>query len=309
MKKFLLFFIACIISALTLSAQEFLKEDYYDFRQAAFGLTYEGLADMYSRPAPWYYKGFTNGPDFKSIHYLDSVILKLELTGEELDLLEQNLFFVTERLSFSNFGHAFHTIYNYDNMPNHLFWNATESEYADVATLFRDVQVAMEDVYGSGTDLLNMSYALSNYFNYKESDIAYMHDYTPAEWTQLLKNEIDNGRSLVIQAMNLDYFGDWHSNNNIGGHWYHCDGYNEEGEFHIVVGFGDYQYDGYYSIEEFPIFSYNVGILTGLEPDLNGKNLSVTKPNGDFQIHGIRYDQNPGQRIQYQQSENRIYHG
>jgi hypothetical protein len=172
------------------------------------------------------------------------------------------------------------TIYNYDDMPNYLPWKATESEYTDVATLFLHVGVAMNDYYGSGTDLENLSYALSNYFNYKESGIAYMHDYTPAEWTQLLKNEIDNGRSLVIQAMNLNYFDDWHSNNNIGGHWYHCDGYNEEGEFHIVVGFGNYQYDGYYSIEEFPLYSYNIGILTGLEPDLDGKTLSLTQPNG-----------------------------
>lgn len=173
------------------------------------------------------------------------------------------------------------TIYNYDNMPNHLFWEATEPEYTDVATLMAHTAVASNDYYGSGTDLENFSYLLSNYFSYKESEIAYMHDYTPAQWTQLLKNEIDNGRSLVIQAMNLNYFDNWHTNNNVGGHWYHCDGYNEDGEFHIIVGFGNYQYDGYYSIEEFPIFSYNVGILTGLEPDMDGKTLALTQPNGD----------------------------
>lgn len=172
------------------------------------------------------------------------------------------------------------TIYNYDNMPDYLPENATEPEYTDVATLFLHTQVAMDDYYGTGTDLANMSYAMSNYFNYKESDIAYMHDYTPAEWTQLLKNEIDNGRSLLIQAMNLEFFGDWHTGNGIGGHWYHCDGYNENGEFHIIVGFGNYQYDGYYSIEEFPLYSYNIGILTGLEPDLDGKTLSITQPVG-----------------------------
>ena len=178
------------------------------------------------------------------------------------------------------------TIYNYDNMPDYLPENATEPEYTDVSTLFLHAQVSMNDYYGTGTDLPNMSFAMSNYFNYKESDIAYMHDYTPAEWTQLLKNEIDNGRSLLIQAMNLDYFGDWHTSNGIGGHWYHCDGYNEDGEFHIIVGFGNYQYDGYYSIEEFPIYSYNIGILTGLEPNLDGKNLSVTQPSGGETITG-----------------------
>ena len=172
------------------------------------------------------------------------------------------------------------TIYDYDNMPNNLPWEATEAQYADVATLVYHSAVAMNDFYGSGTNLQNMSYAMSHYFNYKESDIAYMHDYTPAEWTQLLKNEIDNGRSMLIQAMNLNYFGGWHTSNSIGGHWYHCDGYNEDGEFHIIVGFGNYQYDGYYSIDEFPIYSYNIGLLTGLEPDLDGKTLSLTQPKG-----------------------------
>ncbi len=172
------------------------------------------------------------------------------------------------------------TIYNYDNMPDYLPWEASEAEYTDVATLMHHAAVAGDDYYGSGTSLENFSYLMSTYFNYKESEIAYMHDYTPAQWTQLLKDEIDNGRSLIIQGMNLMAFDNWHTNNNVGGHWYHCDGYNEEGEFHIIVGFGNYQYDGYYSIEEFPIYSYNVGILTGLEPDMGDKTLTITQPIG-----------------------------
>jgi len=172
------------------------------------------------------------------------------------------------------------TIYNYDNMPVDLPENATENEYTDVATLFLHAQVAMDDFYGTGTDLENMSFAMSNYFNYKESEPVHMIDYTPAEWTQLLIDEIDNGRSLLVQGMSLEYFNDWHTSNGIAGHWYHCDGYNENGEFHIIVGFGNYQYDGYYTIEEFPLYGYNVGILIGLEPDLQGKSLSLISPAG-----------------------------
>lgn len=172
------------------------------------------------------------------------------------------------------------TVYNYDNMPTLLSEDAAESEYTDVAILFLHSIVSMHDIYGTGTDLENMSHAFSTYFNYKESTPVDMREHTNAEWTQLLINEIDNGRSLLVQGMNLDYFGDWGSNNGIGGHWYHCDGYNQDGEFHVVVGFGNYQYDGYYSIEEFPLYSYNVGILIGLEPDFNGKTLSLISPNG-----------------------------
>lgn len=114
MKQGLLFCTITLILSLSLSAQEFSSKEYLEFRQANSGLTEEGLANMYSRPAPYYYKGFSNGPDVRNIQYLDSVILKMELTKGELELLKQNMFFVTERLSFHNFGHAFHTIYNYD---------------------------------------------------------------------------------------------------------------------------------------------------------------------------------------------------
>jgi hypothetical protein len=114
MKNCLLCCTITLLLSFGISAQEFITEEYLEFRQANLGLTEEGLAGMYSRPAPYYYKGFTNGPDISRIHYLDSIILKLELTKGELELLKQNMFFVTERLSFHNFGYAFHTIYNYD---------------------------------------------------------------------------------------------------------------------------------------------------------------------------------------------------
>lgn len=172
------------------------------------------------------------------------------------------------------------TTYNYDNMPNSLSEDASEDEYADVATLVFHSAVSMEDIGGSGTDLDNMSYAFSHYFNFKESTPVNMTDYSEAEWTQLLINEIDSGRSLLVQGMNRTFYNDWHTSNSIGGHWYHCDGYNEDGEFHIIVGFGNYSHDGYFSIEEFPLYGYNIGVLIGLEPDFGEKSLSITQPKG-----------------------------
>ena len=176
------------------------------------------------------------------------------------------------------------TIYNYDKMPNYLPEDASEKEYREVATLFLHSIVSMQDIGGSGTDLDNMSYAFSHYFNYVESKPVFMVDYTPAEWTQMLINEIDSGRSMLVQGMNRDYFNDWHTSNSIGGHWYHCDGYNEEGKFHVVVGFGNYQYDGYYSIEEFPLYAYNIGVLIGLKPDFSGKTLLLNKFDNDIYV-------------------------
>jgi len=175
----------------------------------------------------------------------------------------------------ANFGE---TTYNYDNMPNYLPPNSTEPEYTDVATLFYHAATSMHDIGGSGTNLDNMSYAMSHYFNYKESTVTERRDFNRAEWIQTVMNELDNGRVLLVQGMTLGTVGNWHETNNIAGHWYHCDGYNEVGDIHVVVGYGNE--DGYYDPDSMNAFAYNLGILTGLEPDLNGKELSLQSLNG-----------------------------
>ncbi len=100
--------------SLNISAQDFSADAYLDFRQSVVGISEIELEEMYFRSSETYLKGFENAISFNNINYLDSVILKLELTKDELALLKQNMFFVTERLSYHNFGRAFHTIYNYD---------------------------------------------------------------------------------------------------------------------------------------------------------------------------------------------------
>ena len=175
----------------------------------------------------------------------------------------------------ANFGA---TTYNYDNMPGYLSPSSTPTEYHDVATLNYHSATSMHDVWGSGTDLANMSYAMSQYFRYKVSTVILRKDFTKAEWTKIMMNELDSGRVLLIQGMNLEHLGNWHSNNNIAGHWYHVDGYNNEGKFHVVLGFGNY--DGYFDADSLVIYSFNIGTLIGLEPDLNGKELSIIIPDG-----------------------------
>ncbi len=176
----------------------------------------------------------------------------------------------------ANFGA---TTYNYDNMPNYLPENSTEAEYADVATLTYHAAISMHDIYGSGGDLNKMAYAMSHYFNYKESTPALRKNYTKAEWTQLLMNELDHGRVLLVQGMTKAVLGNWRENNNIAGHWFHVDGYNAEGLFHGVLGYGDE--DGWYDIESLFDYYLNNGVLTGLEPNRHGKVLSLNSLNGD----------------------------
>jgi len=97
-------------------------------------------------------------------------------------------------------------------------------------------------------------------------------------YSMTVMNELDNGRVLLVQGMTLGFQGNWHENNNIAGHWYHVDGYNENGEFHVIIGYGDD--DGYYDTNNMNDFAFNLGILTGLEPELNGKELSLQTHNG-----------------------------
>lgn len=177
----------------------------------------------------------------------------------------------------ANFGEA---SYEYNKMPDMLNFDDDEATFSEVAELCYHAAVSMHDVGGSGTDLQNMSNAMRQYFNYKQSTISLRNDFTRAEWIKLLMNELDNGRSLLVQGMrleNVDGCGNWHENNCIAGHWYHCDGYNEKGEFHIVVGFGNFSHDGYFDVDEFSLYSYNTGVLIGLEP-----NQIIEKPIADF---------------------------
>ncbi len=115
MKKTLFIFQIFILwMSVSVSGQDFQVQEYLKIRQENQGLNAALLEKRYARPSEFYLKNFKNNIDFKQVLYLDSVIRKLELTGDELELLGKNLFFITERLSFNNFGQAFHTVYNYD---------------------------------------------------------------------------------------------------------------------------------------------------------------------------------------------------
>ena len=61
-----------------------------------------------------YYKFSAEQTDLNHYQYFDSVRIKFNLTEDEIRLLRENHFVVTERLSFTNFGLAFHAIYQRD---------------------------------------------------------------------------------------------------------------------------------------------------------------------------------------------------
>ncbi|MBN2635154.1 MAG: DUF3160 domain-containing protein [Prolixibacteraceae bacterium] len=112
MKK--LYFIYLVLFALTANAQNFSDDEYLQFRDDVKGISDSELEQMYSRPAEYYLKGFDDLNSLNNAGYLDSMKIKFGLTEDELGFLNDNLFFITERLSFRHFGDAFNTIYSKD---------------------------------------------------------------------------------------------------------------------------------------------------------------------------------------------------
>ncbi len=87
-------------------------KSYTDFRNSVKDLSFSGLNELNKQPGLKYYKGSNLTPSPDNILYLDSVTQKLNLTETELELLMQNHFVVTERISDYSFGTAY---------QNHVF--------------------------------------------------------------------------------------------------------------------------------------------------------------------------------------------
>ncbi len=94
--------------------QAFLPDNFLKVREQNRDLTAAELENHYNRPAEFYLRDFDKSIDFSKVIYLDEMTAALELTRDEEALLRRNLFMVSERLSYTAFGHAFHTVYNHD---------------------------------------------------------------------------------------------------------------------------------------------------------------------------------------------------
>jgi len=164
--------------------------------------------------------------------------------------------------------------YQWSSMPN-----TVNSSNNAVATLMYHCGVSVDMMYGitAAPDYGSAAYiidydgnghpcaeiALKTYFGYKNT----LHsieksNYTDSQWSNLLKNELDNGRPMVYGG-----FG------NSGGHAFVCDGYNNSGYFHFNWGWGGY-YDDYFYINNLNPssnnFTSNQQAIIGIEPNNSG---------------------------------------
>ncbi len=158
----------------------------------------------------------------------------------------------------ANFGN---TIYPMAMMPNELF-----SPDPEVAQLLWHAGVATHMQYGpyaSGTGITETRNALVNYFRYHPSaQIIAKSNYQPAQWHQLLRDEIDQGRPIFYSGVDLA--------TNTGHAWV-LDGYADSNYFHFNWGWSGIA-DGYYmlsSMNPLGTASYTAyqEAIVGITPD------------------------------------------
>ncbi len=146
------------------------------------------------------------------------------------------------------------TAYRWNEMPYQLFPDDDESTYGPVAELVYHVGVSAMDEYVTGA--FDVPYALTNFFLYADSvQQLYRKDYTREEWIAIFKNELSNKRPIIASGGTPEG----------GGHWFICDGYNADNEFHFLMGWnGDG--DGYYDIDNPNGYSEGGDIIIGVMP-------------------------------------------
>ena len=168
------------------------------------------------------------------------------------------------------------TEYLFDQMPYIFGSDPTEEEYAATATMVMQIGAVSESLggLGSGCGPVNI---LEDHFKFKkELKTLYREEYTKDEWIKIFKNELSNGRPILLSGIEERY-----ENGNVAGHFYICDGYNSDNQFHSDMSIGDTEW--WTDIDNFE-YGINQAATIFVEPDWYGKTLTLDYPNGDEDI-------------------------
>lgn len=142
-------------------------------------------------------------------------------------------------------------LYDYQGGGNASAGCTDNAEYqAAVAELMQYCGWSIEASYNTNAtsaSTFDIPYALKNYFHYN-GPISYLDrsSYSSSDWEDLIYNELYQGRPVIYSG----------ATGGGSGHAFICDGYGEDGFFHINWGWGGMS-DGYY-------------LLSILEPDKQG---------------------------------------
>lgn len=156
--------------------------------------------------------------------------------------------------------------YEWEKMsPVYNAESSAESQEA-VAKLMSDVGVSVDMDYGpsSGAASAKACRALLNNFKYR-AKLDYREMYLNDDWNNMIKKELDEGRPVYYSGHNSSH----------SGHAFVCDGYNEDGYFHINWGWNG-NCDGYFLLYAMSPdmtddgYTFSQTIIKGICPDEEG---------------------------------------
>lgn len=165
------------------------------------------------------------------------------------------------------------TEYLWDLMPEVFLPGTTEDIYAPSATLSAQVGTASRKFFDS---MYAMPEFLKKNFLFSEKTrVLFEDEYTQEEFENIIKNELNHGRPVMVGgvAERSAYGG--------SGHYYIINGYNSKNEFYTDFSFNDIYW------EDLSDFYYGISqdIIIYMEPDWNGKALTLDYPAGGEYIH------------------------
>lgn len=170
---------------------------------------------------------------------------------------------------------------DYSDMPYELDWNDPENVYEQTATLFLACGAIGEDIQiGFSHGIMRIPDALYQYMGYSnEMEVAQRWDFSREEWIQVFKDELDNGRPILIDGRTEDSPPPWEPGS-WQGHFFVCDGYNENDKFHMNYMFGGIQ--GYYDIDSMGTYSAYHRAVINFEPE--NVNVEQNPVSEDFTV-------------------------
>lgn len=151
---------------------------------------------------------------------------------------------------------------NYSNMPETLAKTDPESKYGDVAKLFLATASVGHFLTIWNRDVPSgLVPGLVQYFNLDPGlRLVNRWEVTRDEWIAILKRELSNGRPVMIAGRTTSSPSPWQSGSSQG-HWYNVDGYNAQGEFHVLYNYDNFA--GYYDADNLggTYIAYNQAIV------------------------------------------------
>jgi hypothetical protein len=173
---------------------------------------------------------------------------------------------------------------DYSDMPYELDWNDPESVYHETANLFLACGALGEDIQIGFTDgIFRIPEVMQEYMNYSaEMEVLQRWDYTREEWINIFKNELDNGRPILIDGRTPESPAPWEPGS-WEGHFFVCDGYNEADLFYTNYMYGGIS--GYYDIDTMDNFSAYHRIIINFEPFNVGLDEGNSKRFPEYEIY------------------------